>query len=178
MPQPTRAVLAFATTLLCATTGCRFPTGRIEGTVRDHSGQPIANVSVGVMGLAHLDYSDTSGKYRLTSVPVGTHRLRATVAGYEVVERDSVVVREGAMVRVDFTLDRTWTDGQLDVTPNSRALPPPSPLPSSLAEYLAQNVGFVAQFIVFCPRLRTLRVRTLETFVSLTRLSGRRSMTL
>jgi hypothetical protein len=44
-----------------------------------------------------------------------------------VVERDSVVVRKGATVRVDFTLDRTWTDGQRDVTPNSWALPAPPP---------------------------------------------------
>jgi hypothetical protein len=143
MPQPTRAVLAFATALLCATTGCRFPTGRIEGTVRDHLGQPIANVSVGVMGLAHRDVSDTSGKYRLTSVPVGAHRLRAIIAGYEVVERDSVVVRKGVTTTgVDFTLDRTWTDGQLDVTQNSRALPSPSALPAALpAAWLPRVVG-------------------------------------
>jgi hypothetical protein len=112
MPQLTRAGLAFAAALLCAATGCRFPTGRIEGTVRDRSGQPIAHVSVGVLGLAHREVSDTSGKYRISSVPVGAHRLRATLVGYASLERDSVVVRQGLTTRVDFTLDRMWTEGQ------------------------------------------------------------------
>jgi hypothetical protein len=52
--------------------------------------------------------SDSSGRYRLTHVPVGIHRLSARVAGFLSQERDSVVVREGVTTVVDFTLDRTW----------------------------------------------------------------------
>jgi hypothetical protein len=109
MPHPARAALAFAAALLCATACHRFPTGRIEGTVRDRSGTPIANVYVGVLGLAHGGRSDTAGRFRVPSVPVGTHRLRATVLGYAPLERDSVVVRQGVTTRVDFTLDRMGT---------------------------------------------------------------------
>jgi hypothetical protein len=109
MPHAARAALAFTVALLCAATCRRFPTGRIEGTVRDRSGTPIANVHVGVVGLAHIGPSDTSGRYRLTSVPVGTHRLRATSVAYASQERDSVVVRQSVTTRVDFTLDRMWT---------------------------------------------------------------------
>jgi hypothetical protein len=99
-------MFAFAAALLCAT-ACRwFPTGGIQGTVRDRSGTPLANVFVGVLGLAHSGRSDSSGGYRLLAVPVGTHRLRATVLGYAPLERDSVVVRQGVTTRVDFTLDR------------------------------------------------------------------------
>jgi hypothetical protein len=104
-----RVMLTFAAALLCATTCRRFPTGGIEGTVRDRSGTPIGNVFVGVLGLAHSGRSDSSGRYRLTSVPVGTHRLRATIIGYAPLERDSVVVRQGGTTRVDFTLDRMST---------------------------------------------------------------------
>jgi Carboxypeptidase regulatory-like domain len=107
MPHAARAALTFAASLLCTATCQRFPTGSIEGTVRDRSGAPIANVSVGVLGLAPSGQSDASGRYRLhRPVPVGTHRLRATLFGYATVERDSVVVRKGATTVVDFTLDR------------------------------------------------------------------------
>jgi hypothetical protein len=107
MPPAARAALSFAAALLCTVTCQRFPTGRIEGTVRDRSGAPIANVSVGVVGLAPSGRSDASGRYRLhRPVAVGTHRLRATLFGYARLERDSVVVRKGATTVVDFTLDR------------------------------------------------------------------------
>jgi hypothetical protein len=52
--------------------------------------------------------SDSSGRYRLTYVPVGIHRLSVRVARFLRQERDSVVVREAPTTVVDFTLDRTW----------------------------------------------------------------------
>ena len=117
MPHPAGAALAFAAALLCAAACQRFPTGGIEGTVRDHSGALIANVHVGVLGLALSGPSDASGRYRLARVPVGTHRLRATAVGYVPLERDSVVVRKGVTTRVDFTLDRMWPGLGLPSTP-------------------------------------------------------------
>jgi hypothetical protein len=108
--QPARAALTFAAALLCTASCRRFPTGGIEGTVRDRFGTPIANVSVGVVGLAPSGQSDASGRYRLhPSIPVGTHRVRAGLAGYASHVRDSVVVRKGVTTRVDFTLDRQWS---------------------------------------------------------------------
>jgi hypothetical protein len=107
MSLPARAALTFAAAILCATTCRRFPTGKIEGTVRDGSGTPMANVGVGVVGLGSYGRSDASGRYRLhPSVPVGTHRVRAGLAGYEFQVRDSVVVRKGVTTQVDFALDR------------------------------------------------------------------------
>lgn len=100
-------MLTFAAALLSTATCRRFPTGGIEGTVRDHAGTPIANVGVGVVGLAPYGRSDASGRYQLhPPVPVGTHRVRAGLAGYAFQVRDSVVVRKGVTTRVDFRLDR------------------------------------------------------------------------
>jgi len=101
--------LALGTALLFNADCRRFPMGSIEGTVSDRYGTPVANVRVGILGLAASGASDTSGRYRLhPSVPVGTHRLSATVHGFVRQVRESVVVREGATTVVDFTLDRTW----------------------------------------------------------------------
>jgi Carboxypeptidase regulatory-like domain len=117
MPHPAGAALALAAALLYAAACQRFPKGRIEGTVRDRSGAPIAGVGVYVAGLAHSGLSDTSGRYRLPSVPVSTHRLRATAIGYVPLERDSVVVQKGVTTRVDFMLDRMWPGLGLPSTP-------------------------------------------------------------
>jgi carboxypeptidase family protein len=105
-----RAALSLTAAILCLATCRRFPIGSIEGTVRDRSGTPLANVSVGVEGLAPSGVSDASGRYRLSpSVPVGTHRVRAGLAGYASQVRDSVVVRKGVTTQVDFRLDRQWS---------------------------------------------------------------------
>ena len=117
MPRHAGAALGFAAALLWALACQRFPKGEIEGTVRDHSGAPIANVHVGVVGLALSGPSDASGRYRLARVPVGTHRLRATAVGYVPLERDSVVVRKGVTTQADFTLDRMWPGLGLSWTP-------------------------------------------------------------
>jgi len=123
MPRHAGAALGFAAALLCAPACQRFPKGEIEGTVRDHSGAPIANVHVGVVGLALSRPSDASGWYRLARVPVGTHRLRATSVGYVPLERDSVVVRKGVTTRADFTLDRMWPGLGVSCTPGRAGEP-------------------------------------------------------
>ena len=128
MPRHAGAALGFAAALLCAPACQRFPKGEIEGTVRDHSGAPIANVHVGVVGLALSGPSDASGWYRLARVPVGTHRLRATSVGYVPLERDSVVVRKGVTTRADFTLDRMWPGLGVSCTPGRAGEPAPTAL--------------------------------------------------
>jgi Carboxypeptidase regulatory-like domain len=103
------AVATIAAALLFIAACRRYPTGTIEGTVSDRYGTPIANVHVGVLGLARSGVSDTLGRYRLhPPVPVGTHRVSATATDFVRQEQDSVVVRKGATTVVDFTLDRTW----------------------------------------------------------------------
>lgn len=103
--------MSLTAALLCLSTCRRFPTGSIEGTVRDRSGTPLANVSVGVEGLAPSGVSDASGRYRLSpSVPVGTHRVRVGLAGYASQVQDSVVVLKGVTTQVDFRLERQWSD--------------------------------------------------------------------
>jgi hypothetical protein len=108
MPRAIHVALAIAAALLYNSTCRRFPVTTIEGTVTDRYGAPIAHVRVGgILGSRGMP-SDSSGRYRLTHVPVGIHRLSARVAGFLSQERDSVVVREGVTTVVDFTLDRTW----------------------------------------------------------------------
>lgn len=103
MSQPVSAALALAAALLCAPAPAGAP-GSIEGTVRQRSGAPLANARVFVLGQPHSALSDSTGWYRLPTVPAGSHRLRAMAAGYREVER-TVAVRPGETVRVEFLLD-------------------------------------------------------------------------
>lgn len=116
MPRAIHVALAIAAALLYNGACRRFPVGTIEGSVTDRYGAPIAHATVGgILGARGMP-SDSSGRYRLTGVPVGVHRLRATVAGFLRGERDGIVVREGASTVVDFTLDRTWETWELPET--------------------------------------------------------------
>ncbi|MFL5494611.1 MAG: TonB-dependent receptor domain-containing protein [Gemmatimonadales bacterium] len=49
--------------------------------------------------------TDTAGEYRIRDVHAGWHRVAARMIGFRSVVRDSVLVRAGATIRVDFTLE-------------------------------------------------------------------------
>jgi outer membrane receptor protein involved in Fe transport len=49
--------------------------------------------------------TDTAGEYRIREVHAGWHRVAARMIGFRSVVRDSVLVRAGATVKVDFTLE-------------------------------------------------------------------------
>ena len=78
--------------------------GMIEGRVRDGAGAPIANAQVSVVGTSHAGLSDRLGRYRIASVPAGTHALRASAIGFRAEEASGVRVSDGATTFQDFTL--------------------------------------------------------------------------
>ncbi|MEE8061896.1 MAG: carboxypeptidase-like regulatory domain-containing protein, partial [Gemmatimonadales bacterium] len=47
-------------------------TGKIEGTVRDQAGAPIANAQVFIVGTTFSATSNNDGYYFINNVPVGT----------------------------------------------------------------------------------------------------------
>src|SRR5437667_10908770 len=58
-------------------------TGSVAGTVRDAgSGAPLAAVSVTVVGTRLTGATQADGRYAISGVPPGTHRLRARLRGY------------------------------------------------------------------------------------------------
>src|SRR5262245_59708825 len=102
MPHPISAALAFAAALLCAPVPLEAPSGIIEGAVRNRSGVPIANAQVQIVGQPYSTLTDSAGAYRLSSVPVGTYRIRVAFVGYQAAEQGGVAVRAGKTTRADF----------------------------------------------------------------------------
>src|SRR5438477_11821368 len=79
-------------------------TGSVAGTVRDAgSGAPLAAVSVTVAGPRLTSATQADGRYAISGVPPGTHRLRARLLGYTPGDT-TVVVQDGHETVVDFGL--------------------------------------------------------------------------
>jgi Ca-activated chloride channel family protein len=98
------ATLVLALALLTAATAGHAPVGSIAGTVRDSAGGPIANAQVFVVGTAFNALSDSTGRYRLADVPVGTYTLRAAFIGYQNTVLEQVPVRANQTTPVDLVL--------------------------------------------------------------------------
>ncbi|MFL5489876.1 MAG: carboxypeptidase regulatory-like domain-containing protein [Gemmatimonadales bacterium] len=83
-------------------------TGVIRGTVRDSTGHPLADARVTLRHLAtNADRSLTtnaSGVYIATLLRVGTYDVAARAVGFQEDQRDSVEVRLGETVEINFAL--------------------------------------------------------------------------
>src|SRR5205809_6180529 len=78
--------------------------GWIAGTVTaGETGTPLVRAVVSVVGTRLTAETDASGRYVISSVPVGTQRLRARMLGYAPADT-SVVVAEGQEAVMNFQL--------------------------------------------------------------------------
>lgn len=79
-------------------------TGKIEGTVTDQAGGPLANVQVVVVGTSFGSVSDGKGYYFINNVPVGGYTLRVQFIGYAPTEVQNVRVLGGQTITQDVKL--------------------------------------------------------------------------
>src|SRR5574342_218735 len=79
-------------------------TGKIEGTVSDQAGVPLANAQVFVVGTSFGAVSDTKGYYFINNVPVGSYTIRTQFIGYAPTEVRDVRVFGGQTITQDIKL--------------------------------------------------------------------------
>ena len=83
-------------------------TGVIRGTVTDSTGHPLADAHVSLRHLAtnaeRTLTTNASGVYIATLLRVGTYDVAARAVGFQESRRDSVVVRLGETVEINFAL--------------------------------------------------------------------------
>ena len=98
--------LAAAVALLVAASSlaAQATTGKIEGTVTDQQGAPIANAQVTVVGTAFGALTSDKGYYFINNVPVGTYTVRARFIGYTPAEVPSVRVQGGQTITTNIKL--------------------------------------------------------------------------
>ena len=101
-----------AAVLLTGATEPPPSTGRIEGTVRDSAGAPVANAQVIVVSRPWTAMSDSAGHYRLADIPAGryTSALRRWDTGAR--RWPTCGVTAGAATRLDLTLARSPVEQQ------------------------------------------------------------------
>jgi hypothetical protein len=74
--------LAALLVLLAGPLMAQGTTGKIEGTVRDQAGSPIAGAQVLIVGSAFASSTNEQGYYFLNNVPAGVLTVRAQFIGY------------------------------------------------------------------------------------------------
>lgn len=91
-------------TLVKRPPGPALQLGSISGTVTaTETGTPLVRAGVSLVGTRLIAETDAGGRYVISGVPVGTHRLRARMLGYAPADT-SVVVEEGQEAVVNFQL--------------------------------------------------------------------------
>ncbi|MEL6771003.1 MAG: carboxypeptidase-like regulatory domain-containing protein [Bacteroidota bacterium] len=96
--------LLFSLVLATAAQAQPLPTATLEGRVTDRDREPIPGASVFLAQTQRGTITDRDGRYRLTRVPLGAHRLVASSAGFETATEDLVLRREGRTQTVNFRL--------------------------------------------------------------------------
>ncbi|NIM52098.1 MAG: TonB-dependent receptor, partial [Gemmatimonadales bacterium] len=98
-------VLAAAVLLLGASTlSAQGTAGKVQGTVLDPTGQPVASAQVFVLGTSFAALTNEEGFYFINNVPAGIYSLRAQFIGYQPAEISNVRILADQTRTVNFRL--------------------------------------------------------------------------
>src|SRR3989442_15471868 len=89
---------AMALLVAASSLAAQQTSGKIEGTVTDQQGGPIANAQVSIVGTAFGALTNDKGYYFINNVPIGTYTLRARFIGYTPAEVPGVRVYGGQTI--------------------------------------------------------------------------------
>lgn len=79
-------------------------TATLAGTVTDEAGAPLPGVNVFLAQTQRGTTTDAEGRYRLGNVPLGAHRIVASIIGFETGAENLVLREAGETRRIDFRL--------------------------------------------------------------------------
>jgi len=81
-------------------------TGKVEGTVHDQSGAPVAGATVQIVGSAFASTTNEQGYYFINNVPAGLVTVRATYIGFTPAEAQGIRVLAGQTITVSLALQQ------------------------------------------------------------------------
>jgi hypothetical protein len=101
--------------LLSAVSVSAQTTGSIRGRTVDADGEPLPGVIIVVTGeplgsAQRSTVTSASGGFRIPSMPLGTYKVTATLAGFQSQVAEEVRVALGKVATVDFNMPDTFTD--------------------------------------------------------------------
>src|SRR5580765_8001853 len=80
-------------------------TGRIAGRILDAKKQPLAGVTVGMVGVQLGAITDETGQFNIINIPAGPYTVRASLVGYRPVVTTNIIVSADETTRLDLTLE-------------------------------------------------------------------------
>ncbi len=102
------ATALFVVLLSAAPLHAQAQTASISGTATDASGAALVGAKVQATNTATNETqstdSDSSGRYKISQLKVGTYDVQATLAGFQTVVKKGVTLAVGGAVVVDFSL--------------------------------------------------------------------------
>ena len=104
MMHRVRTALTFFFVLGVASLAAQQTTGKVEGTVTDQAGAPVANAQVFVVGTSFGATTSDKGYYFINNVPVGTYTLRAQFIGFAPSEVRNARVLGGQTITTDIKM--------------------------------------------------------------------------
>lgn len=104
MMHRVRTALAIFFALGVASLAAQQTSGKVEGTVSDQAGAPVANAQVFVVGTSFGAVTSDKGYYFVNNVPVGTYTLRAQFIGFAPSEVRNVRVLGGQTITADIKM--------------------------------------------------------------------------
>ena len=86
-------------------------TGIIRGVVRDAKTQaPIPGATVRILGADYVAIADSSGVYRIASLPTRTWNMEATAQGYRSAQKFDIPVTSGNTAEINFELEESYKE--------------------------------------------------------------------
>jgi carboxypeptidase family protein/TonB-dependent receptor-like protein len=125
MTHRVRSAFVLLALLAAAPLAAQQTTGKIEGTVSDQAGAPIANAQVFIVGTSFGAVSNDKGYYFINNVPVGSYTLRAQFIGYAPQELTGARVLGGQTVTFNIKMSSSAVQvGAINVTAASNPIVP------------------------------------------------------
>src|SRR5438105_14143159 len=95
--------------LMCVQGFAQGNTGRILGNISDPTGALIPGAMVTITdvdrGTSRTVVTAEAGAYNAPSLPPGTYRIRAELAGFKPIERTNVLLEVSRAIKIDFGLE-------------------------------------------------------------------------
>src|SRR5881397_2462346 len=95
---------AVALLIAASSLAAQQTTGKIEGSVTDQQGGPVASAQVTIVGTSFGALTNDKGYYFINNVPVGTYTVRARFIGYTAAEVPGVRVLSGQTLTANIKL--------------------------------------------------------------------------
>ena len=91
--------------LLVAGPATAGTTGRIAGRIVDAKKQPLAGVTVAMVGVRLGAMTDEDGRFTIVNIPAGSYGVRANLVGYRAITTTNLLVSADETTRLDLVLE-------------------------------------------------------------------------